>query len=77
MKALRQLKEAGLSYRQVTPYLYRVGEAISFWPTTERWRSLHGQSAGYGINSLIQALRDRELDVAPGNPPRVVTRSAA
>ena len=64
MKALRQLKEAGLSYRQVTPFLYRVEGAFSFWPTTERWRSLCGQSAGYGVSSLMQALRDRELDLA-------------
>ena len=77
MKALRQLEKAGLSYRQVTPVLYRVEEAFNFWPTTERWRSLHGQSAGYGVNSLIQALRDRELDVARSNPLRVGTRSAA
>ena len=60
MKALRQLEEAGLSHRQVTPILYRVEEAFNFWPTTERWRSLRSQAAGYGVVGLIQAHRNCE-----------------
>jgi hypothetical protein len=54
---LNTLRAAGFSVQEHGPYRYRVGPGISYWPSTDRWRSFRGGEAGYGVQSLIRFVR--------------------
>ena len=56
------LRAAGICYVTQGRLRYNVGPGFSYWPSTDRWRSTGDQPVGgYGVEGLIQAIRERGL----------------
>ena len=63
---LDALHAAGIEYVSTGGLRYKVGsEQFFYWPSTDRWRSFSDGVGGYGVKSLIKAIRE-------GVPPRTV-----
>ncbi len=58
---LKALHDAGIRYKPHGRHRYSVGPGFSYWPSTDRWRSFRGAVSGYGLEPLINAVRERAL----------------
>lgn len=60
-KALERLAQAGIPHRCLdSGQHYRVDERFDWWPSTGRWKALRSKAAGWGVSTLIAAVKGKQ-----------------
>jgi hypothetical protein len=61
------LTERGITCTRLSDYHYRIVSMYDFWPSTGKWKAVHGTAAGRGKESLLAAIKK----VYGKSPPRL------
>jgi hypothetical protein len=62
---IRWLVERGVSCVKFSEHHYRAVGSFDFWPSSGKWKEMHGRRAGRGKETLLKVIRSIHGKSAP------------